>query len=642
MRLSGILLVSLFFITTAFANERKVNSKITDVTVFITGAQVTRSASVQLNAGKTHLVFTGLTALLKKESLEITGKGNFKILSINHQIEYDYSEASTEKVESLKQQIEEIKREVEDFNSKLYVIQKEIQIIESIEKHSSQLDTLDISLILKAQEVYHQQLNQLKMEQLQYQRNIKDLNVKQTQLSAQLNGLKIKKSNPRSEIHVMVSSKKSQNAKFNLSYYVINARWYPEYNIRVKDVNSPFSLDYKAKINQQTGEDWNNVNLTLSTNEPNKTSQKPKLNKWELRLNTRTQTTAYNTNRNNYNRFTGAEFGAVKGKVIDEYGDPIPFANVIVSNSTIGTTTDFDGNFSLTLPQGATVLQVSYIGYKKVTQPINAEFLQIVMEENAAQLNEVVVVSNVRGARSNANYIYQDGVQKIASREIKNRKKKFQATRNNYTVARQSVNVVDVAFEIEENHTILSSVENHTIQINTLNVPAAYQYYCAPKMDKDVFLTALVEDWEQYNLLEGKTTIFYEGTYIGTSLMNVRYVSDTLDISLGRDRNIQVNRQKTKDYKRKELLGSDFIEDRKWNIAIKNNKPYDINIIVEDQVPVTKDKRIQIKYESSDNAKLNKDEGILTWDLKLKPEKLKDVQFKYAVTYPKGNQVYLE
>ena len=82
----------------------------------------------------------------------------------------------------------------------------------------------------------------------------------------------------------------------------------------------------------------------------------------------------------------------LSGTVVDENNVPIPGANVLISNTTTGTATDFDGNYEITVNNGD-VLQFSYIGY--VSQSITIEgqkTLNITLEEDAAQLDEVVVV----------------------------------------------------------------------------------------------------------------------------------------------------------------------------------------------------------------------------------------------------------
>ncbi len=82
----------------------------------------------------------------------------------------------------------------------------------------------------------------------------------------------------------------------------------------------------------------------------------------------------------------------VTGTVADENNVPIPGANVVVLNTTRGTQTDFDGNYSIAVSNGE-VLQFSYIGYGTQTVTINGQTaINITMMEDASQLDEVVVV----------------------------------------------------------------------------------------------------------------------------------------------------------------------------------------------------------------------------------------------------------
>ncbi len=84
---------------------------------------------------------------------------------------------------------------------------------------------------------------------------------------------------------------------------------------------------------------------------------------------------------------------SVTGTVVDQNGDPIIGANVVVKGTQNGTITDFDGNFKLDAPQGA-VLEVSYIGYitKEVKADNSSGRLKIQLEEDTKIIDEVVVV----------------------------------------------------------------------------------------------------------------------------------------------------------------------------------------------------------------------------------------------------------
>ncbi len=82
----------------------------------------------------------------------------------------------------------------------------------------------------------------------------------------------------------------------------------------------------------------------------------------------------------------------VKGKITDENGEGIPGATVVVKGTTLGTTTDVNGNFSLSVPDGNSTLVVSFIGYKTQEIPVNnRSSITIAMATDTKALQEVVV-----------------------------------------------------------------------------------------------------------------------------------------------------------------------------------------------------------------------------------------------------------
>ena len=86
--------------------------------------------------------------------------------------------------------------------------------------------------------------------------------------------------------------------------------------------------------------------------------------------------------------------GDVTGQIVDQKGEPIIGANILVQGTSTGTITDFNGNFVLSnVPAGAT-LEISYIGYKTVTVPVDGrESYDVVLKEDSEMLGEVVVTA---------------------------------------------------------------------------------------------------------------------------------------------------------------------------------------------------------------------------------------------------------
>ena len=206
----------------------------------------------------------------------------------------------------------------------------------------------------------------------------------------------------------------------------------------------------------------------------------------------------------------------------------------------------------------------------------------------------------------------------------------------------QSENQTAVEFEIKTPYTILSDNKSITAEMDSYELTAQYEYFSIPKIDKDAFLLAYIRDWEKYNLLEGEANIFYENSFVGKTILDTRAMSDTLNISLGRDKNVQVKREKIKDFSTKKFLGSKKEETRVWKTTVRNNKKQTINMVLFDQVPVSTSQEIEVATENLFGGKLNKENGEVKWNFDLKPTEKKEVELKYTVKYPKDKNLIVE
>jgi uncharacterized protein (TIGR02231 family) len=199
-----------------------------------------------------------------------------------------------------------------------------------------------------------------------------------------------------------------------------------------------------------------------------------------------------------------------------------------------------------------------------------------------------------------------------------------------------------VNFEIKTPYTIKSDNKNYIVDIEFYDLPAIYQYYCVPKIDKDAFLIANIIDWEKYSLLEGEANVFFEETYVGKTLLDVRYASDTLEISLGRDKRVSVNREKIRDFTTKQFIGNKKEETRTWKTTVKNNKNQEINMIILDQVPVSTAADIEVSVLNISSAKHNSETGEIKWKFIINPGDKKELDLRYSVKYPKTGNLIIE
>jgi uncharacterized protein (TIGR02231 family) len=263
-------------------SSQNANSRITDVTVFLNRAQVTRQVKTQLFPGKTNLIVGGLTSLLDPQSIQVTGKGNFIILGTSHQQNY-LSELNMPKaMKSLKDSLDLLQKHVMLEQSQKEILNKEEQMLMSNQKIGGANQNLTVAELKSMADFYRSRLSDIVSSRMKEDDKIKKLNEQIVKLQQQINSQNEMYQRNTSEIVISLSSEAQTGAEFEISYVVGNAGWVPQYDIRAINTKSPLQLSYKANVFQSTGEEWKNVKLKLSTANPNEGGLKPELIAWYL------------------------------------------------------------------------------------------------------------------------------------------------------------------------------------------------------------------------------------------------------------------------------------------------------------------------------------------------------------------------
>ena len=611
--------------------EIKVKTDVSEVTVFIDGAQIVRSKTLDVTAGKSQLVFTNLSPYIDPKSVQVKVNGEVMVTSVNHQMSYVDTTKTKKSVDGLVR-LDEIDEQLKLEKSNKAVVVSERQFLDDNRKIGGVNNGVNLLTLKESAIYYRDRMASLNKQEIAIDKKISDLGLERNQLINEISQGGGSKKMPIGEVVVDIDSKKIGRATFELSYYVKNAGWFPTYDIRATSIEQPIELLYKANVHQNTKEDWKNVKLKVSSSNPTLDNVAPQLKTYYL--NYYTQAPRYTTQTAD---------NQVTGVVVDESGEGLIGVTVSFSGTTIGTVTDLDGRFSLAIPQNAQAIDISYIGYKRVSLPVSRTFMTVKMEEENNLLSEVVVSGYASQALTGRLAGISVSKQKESKNDIKIRG--ISSTPMPTSIAMPTAQVetpTAVEFEIKMPYTIKSDNKNTMIEVDRYVLPAQYEYFSIPKVNTDAFLLANVVDWEKYNLLEGEANIFFENTYIGKTILDVRNVSDTLSLSLGRDKNVSVKRELSKEYTSKKFLGSKKEEIRAWKIAVRNNKKQPINIIVLDQIPVSTTQEIEVEKVQLNGGQLNDQTGEVKWKLDLAPSDKKDLDLQYKVKYPKSRTLTIE
>ena len=621
--LFSLLLVSLAI--PGFTQDLKevtLTNQIKEVTLFLSGAQVFETATGTLPAGESVLLVKGLSPFLDEKSIQVKGQGNFTIQAVNKRLDFLHEKEKGEQAKALEKAIEEIEKRQSSLRNRIQVLGTKMSVLSANKSIGSSQAGTSMTALKATLDFFDAEHTKIANEELQINTQLAENNQEIETLRNQLYALQQSDDKAKAEIRIRVKATGAGAATFQINYLVSNAGWYPKYDVRVKSITDPLQLQYKAEVFQNTGVDWKNVKLRFSNANPNQSGQSPILEKWEL----------------NYARFTTVNKfalpqtpGSISGIVLDEQGQPLPGTAVLVKGTTIGTTTDMEGRYSLTLPTTAKTIAFSFVGMRMEEIPIQGRSsLNVTLMQDTQTLSEVVVTGYSR---------------QLEKRALAGETLTLRGT-SSMDAAPLMTNFVEnqttVEIQVAEPYSIKTNGERTLVDLKTYEIPATYRYTAIPKLDADAFLLAEMADWSQYNLLEGESNLYFEDGFVGRSILNPAALQDTLQISMGRDRSIVMQREKVDQFSKKRTIGSNITESRGYEITLKNNKSQAVTLQVKDQIPVSVNSAIEVTTGELSGGILDPVTGIVTWEITLAPGLQQKLTLRYEVKYPKSERVILD
>ena len=524
------------------ANERSITSKVSAAKVFLSGAQVSRTASATISSGNSTLIFTGLSQSLDPQSIQVNGKGGFSILSVNHRINYLSESPKKKEIEDLEKQIKKLEKDWAYEKAMQDVWVNEEQLLNKNSTIGGQQNGLTAAQLTAVNDYVRARLQVTKTNWLAQQDKLTEIGKEADKLRAQLAQYQGEQPQPTSEIVVEIDAPVEVAASFTLTYFVGTAGWTPAYDLRAKNTSDPIELLMKAQVVNNTGEAWEKVDLALSSGNPTLGGNMPTLSAW--------------------------------------------------------------------------VLQQPYV---------------------------LETISSGRRSRANA---YEDAKAPMAPPSVAGNADGYLKYENRAATSEVATTVVynttTVEFAIDAPFSVPADGMAHTVAVKTHKVPATYKHYVTPKLDKDAFLYARTTGWEDLNLIPGQANVFFEGTYVGQSYLNVQSTTDTLDVSLGRDKGVVVERIRRKSTNDKAVIGGKRTINVGFDINVRNTKAGAIEIEVRDQHPLSPQSEIEVKLEEKGDATVNEQTGQLTWNIRVEPKSTRKLGFAYSVKHPKDMPVVVE
>ncbi|WP_010522789.1 mucoidy inhibitor MuiA family protein [Aquimarina agarivorans] len=634
-------IITLLFLTamSALANDGvKIKSTIKDVTLYLSGARLKRTATVQLKKGKNKLILPDLSTDIDESSIQVTGLENVNVLSINYSINYLEKKSVSTKLQELFLEKEQLLLTKDQLDNLQTGLEKELNLLQSNQQVNSNETDLSLEKIKQISSYYRDRTTAILNSKYANNIKIKALNKKIGQLNNEINKLEGNTQEERGEILLILDTDTLTSLNLMIHYNVKNAGWFPEYDLKSKNINSDLDITYKANVYQNTGTVWNNVNVSLSTGDPSLNNNKPLLESKRLnfvygrRSPNRKQTTNLNYK---YNPTVKNIKGTVTGN-----GYPLPGVTVTIPGTSNSAVTDFNGNYAISVPSNSKIITFDYVGFTSETIPIHSSIINVNLQEDVAALEEVVIIGYGEKKKSTISKALASraaGVQVKGAQFINQRAQESY----NQNVEAKEEGVTNTTFIIKKQYSIDSNNETTAIEIDKFQLPTKYTHYVAPELNERVFLTATLSNWEKFNLLTGEANVYFEGNYAGKALIEPDGTTEKLVLSLGVDPTISVTRKSPQNLKSKSFIGTNRIVDKSFEITVKNNKSASINLILEDRIPISDNKEIKVEDVVINDAKYDSKKGILKWVLAIPSNQVVKKEFSYRVKFPKGNRINL-
>lgn len=530
------------------AQEIPTRSVIKHITLFLNGAQVKRQATAQVKAGSNLLVITDLPSTIDAKSIKLEGQNGITLVSVNTRFNYLKKAPQNPYYKQLSQERKELKRTLQRYTNDKSILDEEYKMLMSNQSIKGENQTLNAERLMDYSEAFEDRLTDINIKRQELDRKSAEGNKRLTALNNQIREIEQKENRNTLELVINLSSASAKKANLEFSYSTTSARWVPFYDIRSIENGAPIQIGLKAKVAQWTGEEWNDVNLTLSTGNPSENHALPRLNTWNLSVHTISDLKK-------------------KGK----------------------------GSYSWSTGNAAPV--------------------------QSYQINDI---SN------------EESVSELKQEAEKSRPRMNTPARTTVIQTKE----ISTEYQIQEKYSIPTDAKDYDVDITALENPAIYSYYTAPKAAKGAYMLARLPEWQKLNLLNGEANVYFNKTYIGRTHLTSELFSDTLDVSMGRDPNVIVDRQRVKAQGSTQIAGNTRTDTYIYEISMKNNKSTAIDLTIEDVYPISQDKDILVKLLEDGDAKVDAVKGKLTWRNMLKPGESKKLRFSYSVKYPKARRVY--
>jgi Domain of unknown function (DUF4139)/N-terminal domain of unknown function (DUF4140) len=588
--------------TPAGVVPRSAASRVTAVTVYQGNALVTREVDVARGKGLAEIVVTPLPPQTVDSSLYAEGTDGVRVLSTRYRTRA-VKEDTRKEVRAKELQIHTLKQDAERLQKEIQVIEQNLQLLTKLENFTgatmqnlAEKGLLNSEATVALTKYVMTSRTERSEAQVAIQQKLQ-ANTAATEFASKELAELTSGSSRTERDAVIVVDKGEPAGKVRLSYLVTAATWRPQYRFRAGAEKDPVQLEYLAAIEQQTGEDWTAVDMTLSTAQPQLNATPPDLLALDITVVGRG---GMNAGQQGQQASQGQQMQGMAGMM---------------------------GGMGRMMG-GNVANQMFRDQSRALRKKAQEELIGNRAEAGRAFINEAAALEQAQELLARKD-------DKEAGADERNLDAPLAAT-----AAHEGPSVT---YHLRTALTVPSRNDQQLIEVARIETKPEYYYKAVPVLTTHVYRLADLINKSEYVLLPGEATMYVGTNFVGRMNLPLVAIGAQYTVGFGVDPQLQVSRTLVK--KSRTVQGGNQVHNYEYRISVGSYKSEEVKVQVWDRLPRAEAEAVAVSLvepspKLSDNAtylRQERPENLLRWDLTVAPgqtdEKAATVAYQFKLEY---------
>ncbi len=581
------------------------DGEVVNVTLYRGQAQVTRRVALPKGTGSKEIVVSNLPQAIISSSLFAEGAAGIEVQALRYRERYlapeDFDDSEIRKLDEA---LAENQQALEMNNQLQALVKQQLNYINSLEEFvapSAQVEltkgVLDVEALKQLTLFSFEQRQDLMTKQVELKQEQGELDAIREQLQEERQ--KLTNEQPTSqqmrEAVIFFNKSKEESSHIFLSYLVASSGWQPAYNFRADTKSNEVTVEYNALIQQISGEDWNNVNLTLSTATPSLSASGPALGTFPVTL-------TQSTDDDVVSDLEQQVAGTAKLEAPADFSNAPPHGGLSIPQDAYGNILSAQQSAKDMLEQTTSLQETLDLSFA-LNSAANAVSLLEVLAKNKSPQDSVQIQEEL-----SLNYDFKDKVS-IASRR-----------------------------------------DQQIIRISESTVEASFFYVATPVLTELIYREAELKNSSDADFLAGSVSTYLDGKFVGRTEIDAIARGQSFTLGFGADPQLRASRRLVE--REKEVQGGNQLINLHYELRLENFSEEAVKVRLLDRLPLS-DNSLAIKISLGEvSTPLSKDaaykrlehpKGILRWDVGLEAEasgeKAFSLEYDYRLEFDRNYQL---